>query len=311
MSRIAKVALVVVLCALCLSTFAFGAGHGKNGKMLIGYTGFAPTLIFSYNINKGVEDKCKELGYEYVSLMPAETKAELQVQALDNAVIKGLDGLVIMPVDARALGPSLDAAQAKGIPVVVVDATVNHPSVLAFIGTDNLEAARMAGRYIVDRTKGKGDLLLIGGQVGHPNGDKRAKGVREVCEAAGMKVTFRPTDWDTDRAMQYATDDLQANPKISAVFSAWDPGALAVKQAAKSLGLLDKIIIVGFDGDLANLKAIKAGEITATTRQQPYVMGQAAVEVLKKVFAGSKDYKKEVLIPGEMIDASNVDKYLQ
>ncbi len=147
MGRIGKVTLVVVLCALCLSTFAFGApGHGKNGKMLIGYTGFAPTLIFSYNINKGVEDKCKELGYEFVPLMPAETKAELQVQALDNAVIKGLDGLVIMPIDARALGPSLDAAQAKKIPVVVVDAWVTHPAVLAFIGTDNLDAARMAGR---------------------------------------------------------------------------------------------------------------------------------------------------------------------
>ena len=87
MSRIGKVALVVVLCALCLSSFAFGAGHGKNGKMLIGYTGFAPTLIFSYNINKGVEDKCKELGYEYVSLMPAETKAELQ--AIAAVVIGG------------------------------------------------------------------------------------------------------------------------------------------------------------------------------------------------------------------------------
>ena len=310
MGRIAKMVLVLVLCGLCLSTFAFGAGHGKNGKMLIGYTGFAPTLIFSFNINKGVEDKCKELGYEYVSLMPAETKAELQVQALDNAIIKGLDGLVIMPIDARALGPSLDEAAKRKIPVIVVDATVNHPSVLAFIGTDNLEAARMAGRYIVDKVKGQGELLLIGGQVGHPNGDKRLKGVKDVCEAAGMKVTVRPTDWMTDRAMQYATDDLQSNPRFTAVFSAWDPGALAVKQAAKSLGLLDKLIIVGFDGDMANLKAIKAGEITATARQQPYVMGTSAVEVLKKVFAGSKDYAKEVLIPGEMIDKTNVDKFL-
>ena len=46
MGRIAKMALVLVLCGLCLSTFVFGQGHGKNGKMLIGYTGFAPTLIF-------------------------------------------------------------------------------------------------------------------------------------------------------------------------------------------------------------------------------------------------------------------------
>ena len=311
MKRFGKMVLVLLLCGLCFSTVAFAEGHGKGGKMLIGYTGFAPTLPFSVSISRGVQDKCKELGYEFVVLSPAETKAELQVQALDNAIIKGLDGLVIMPIDARALGPSLDAAQKKGIPVVVVDAVVNHPSVLAFIGTDNLEAARMAGRYIVEKTKAKGDLLLIAGQIGHPNGDKRLKGVKEVCEAAGMKVTVRPTDWMTDRAMQYATDELQANPKISAIFSSWDPGALAVKQAAKSLGLLDKVIIVGFDGDLSALKAIKAGEILATTRQQPYLMGQSGVDVLSKVFAGKKDYLKEVLIPGEMIDKSNVDKYLQ
>jgi len=82
--------------------------------------------------------------------MPSETKAELQVQALDNAVIKGLDGLVIMPIDARPW-TLLDAAQAKGIPVVVVDATVNHPSVKAFIGTDNLEPPGWRAAYMSTR----------------------------------------------------------------------------------------------------------------------------------------------------------------
>jgi ribose transport system substrate-binding protein len=311
MGKIGKLVVVLVLCLLCLSTLAFGAGHGTNGKMLIGYTGFAPTLPFFINLAKGVEDKCKELGYEFIMLSPAETKAELQVQALDNAIIKGLDGLVISPIDARALGPSLDAAQKNGVRVVVVDAVINHPSVLAFIGTDNLEAAKMAGRYIVDKTKAKGDLLLLGGQIGHPNGDKRLKGVKETCEAAGMKVIVRPTDWMTDRAMQYATDELQADPNITAIFSCWDPGALAAKQAAKSLGLLDKVTIVGFDGDQSVFKSIKAGEIVATTRQQPYVMGQKGVEVLSKVFAGRSDFPKEVLIPGEMIDKTNVDQFLQ
>jgi ribose transport system substrate-binding protein len=73
---------------------------------------------------------------------------------------------------------------------------------------------------------------------------------------------------------QITTNVLQANPKISTIFSSWAPGAFAVKQAAKSLGLLNKVIIVGFDGDQSALKAIRAGEILVTTRQQPYVMGQ-------------------------------------
>jgi len=42
MGKIAKMVLVLVLCGLCLSTFAFGAGHGKNGKMLIGLHGLRP-----------------------------------------------------------------------------------------------------------------------------------------------------------------------------------------------------------------------------------------------------------------------------
>jgi ribose transport system substrate-binding protein len=126
-----------------------------------------------------------------------------------------------------------------------------------------------------------------------------------------MKVIVRPTDWDTAKAMQFAQDELQANKNISAIFSCWDPGALAAKQAAKTLGLLDKLIIVGFDGDQSVYRAIKAGEITATARQQPYLMGQEGTELMSKIFAGETDFPKETLVPGEMVDITNVDKYLE
>ena len=73
------------------------------------------------------------------------------MQGLDNAIIKGVDGIVMSPIDARALGNTFDMAQKKGIPIIVIDAPVNHPAVRGFFGTDNLAAAQGAGRYIVEQ----------------------------------------------------------------------------------------------------------------------------------------------------------------
>ena len=124
-----------------------------------------------------------------------------------------------------------------------------------------------------------------------------------------MKVIVRPTDWDTAKAMQFAMDELQADKNMSAIFSCWDPGALAAKQAAKTLGLLDKLIIVGFDGDQSSTAPSRQGRLRP--RQQPYLMGQMGTEMMAKIFAGNGAIPKETLVPGEMVDITNVDKYLK
>jgi len=298
--------IVVALVLFCfVGSFAFASSDKKN-KVIV-YTGMPKTLTFFISLAAGTEAGCKKFGYTYLDLTPPEMDVEMQIHAVENALIKGIDGIVMAPIDARPWKPTFDKAQKMGIPIVVIDAPIDHPAVQSFVGTDNLEAARLGGRYIVDITGAKGELLLIGGEVGHPNGDKRAKGVREVCEAAGMKVTFRPADWNSDKAMQIAQDELSANKKFSVIFSAWDPGALAAKQAAKALGILDDIFIVGFDGNVANYRAIKEGEITATVRQQPFLMGTEGVEIITKIFNGETDFPAEKLIPGQVIDISNVD----
>ena len=209
MKKTGRIVLALLVSSLFVCSLVFAAGGGEGAKSegkrkLIAYTGFAPTLPFFIELGKGVEDKCKELGFDFTNVSPAETKPELQVQGLENAIIKGVDGIVMSPIDARALKNPFDMALKKKIPIIVVDAPVDHPAAIAFFGTDNLAAAQGAGRYIVEKTKAKGDLLLLGGQIGHPNGDKRLKGVKETCEAAGMKVIVRPTDWDTAKAMQFA-----------------------------------------------------------------------------------------------------------
>ena len=177
MKKKCGIVLALFVCGLFVCSLAFATG-GQEGtkaagkKKIIAYTGFAQTLPFFIKLGQGVEDKCKELGFEYLNVSPAETKPELQVEGLDNAIIKGVDGIVMSPIDARALGNTFDMAQKKGIPIIVIDAPVNHPAVRGFFGTDNLAAAQGAGRYIVEKTHAQGDLLLLGGQMATRTGTR-------------------------------------------------------------------------------------------------------------------------------------------
>ena len=126
-------------------------------------------------------------------------------------------------------------------------------------------------------------------------------------ESCGISFASKKKNRYRDEIKLSFVVKLSANRKFSAIFSAWDPGALAAKQAAKALGILDKIFIVGFDGNDANYRAIKEGEITATVRQQPFLMGTEGVDIITKIFNGETDYPAEKLIPGQVIDKTNVD----
>ncbi|MCP4164777.1 MAG: substrate-binding domain-containing protein, partial [Chloroflexi bacterium] len=102
---------------------------------------------------------------------------------------------------------------------------------------------------------------------------------------------------------------LTAHPDISAVFVAFDPGAVAALSAIKAKGMVDDIILVGFDGLPVALKAIKAGEMAATVQQDPARMGAEGVDLALKVIAG-QEVPEFTPIDGVLITIDNVDEFL-
>lgn len=84
---------------------------------------------------------------------------------------------------------------------------------------------------------------------------------------------------------------------------------MSAKAVVKDKGMLDDIVIVGFDGNPANLKAIAAGEIEATVKQDNDLMGYKSVEILLDIING-KSVEDFYPIDGFILDASNVADYL-
>lgn len=303
-------ALLLALVAMSMmSVFAAGTSEVKDtAGTTIAYVGFSNTTPFWITLGNEAEKQAEAMGVSFINLTPTEPDAAMQKNAVDDAINKKVDGIIIGAVDTRAFGDSLSKAEAAGIPVVAVDSGIDHPYISSLCQTDNLGSARVAGSYIVENTT-KGKVLILGGTLGHQTGNARRDGVLQVCEQNGYEVIFRACDWDDAIAYETAVNELNANQDIVSVFAAWDPGALSAVAAAKTVGRLDDLLIVGFDGNPANLKSINAGEQDATIKQDNIKMGQESVKNLVAIING-EPFETYIPVDGFVIDINNVADYI-
>jgi len=290
------------------SVIAVGTvGTAAAEDLRIAYTGYSTDNTFWIGVANAAAEEAKKQGIEFIDMTASSPDSAAQKDAVDRAIDMGVDGIIIGSVDNRAFDASLDAAAAKGIPVVAVDTAIDHSHVSSLVQTDNLAAAGIAGDFITGKVK-DGTVLILGGSAGHQTGNARRDGVKNAAEAAGLDVIFQICDWQDACAFETTTNFLQSNPDIKAIFSAWDPGALAAVSAAKALNKLDDLVIVGFDGNPANLVAIAEGEQTATIKQDNTRMGAESVKNLVSTIKG-EDAPKVVPIDGILITADNVAEF--
>lgn len=296
-----KAAAAATALSLMATTATFAA------DLRIAYTGYSTDNTFWIGVANAAAEEAKAMGVEFIDMTASSPDSAAQKDAVDRAIDMGVDGIIIGSVDNRAFDASLDAAAAKGIPVVAVDTGIDHSHISSLVQTDNLAAAGIAGDFIVSQIEG-GKVLILGGSAGHQTGNARRDGVKNAAEAAGHEVIFHICDWQDACAFETTTNFLQSDPEITAIFSAWDPGALAAVSAAKALGKLDKLVIVGFDGNPANLVAIGEGEQTATIKQDNTRMGAESVRNLLAVIKGEAA-PSVVPIDGILITADNVAEF--
>lgn len=274
----------------------------------IAYTGYSTDNTFWIGVATAAAGEAEAQGIEFIDMTASSPDSAAQKDAVDRAIDMGVDGIIIGSVDNRAFDASLDKAASKGIPVVAVDTAIDHAHVSSLVQTDNLAAAGIAGDYIVSKLGGEGSVLILGGSAGHQTGNARRDGVLTAAEAAGHEVIFQICDWQDACAFETTTNFLQSNPNIKAIFSAWDPGALAAVSASQALGKLDDLVIVGFDGNPANLVAISEGEQSATIKQNNTRMGIESVQNLVSIIKG-QDAPAVVPIDGILITDENVAEF--
>ena len=266
---------------------------------------------FFNQIKQSVEAEGKAKGITIITV-DAKGDSATQVSQIQDLLTRGIKGLIYIPAGATAAGVPVKAAKAAGIPVVNVDRNAPDAPGDTFIATDSVAAARTLGEYVAKETGGKGNVAIIQGQIGTTPEMDRDKGFNEaLAKSPGLKVVGKQASkgWAQDEGFAIAQDMLQRNPDISVFFGRADALALGAAQAVKIANVGHKVMIVGFDGDTAGLKAVRDGGLDATMTQRTQAMGKLALESVTQLIAG-KSVPKEQLQPATLTTKENVTPFI-
>lgn len=135
-----------------------------------------------------------------------------QIQLVQNAVAAGVDGLVLAPLDARALVKPVEEAVAKGIPVVIIDSGLESKKIVSYVATDNYHGGVLAARRLGELLHGQGKIILLRYAVGSESTEQRERGFTET-----MAKEFPRISYLSDSEYAGATSDLAQQKSQSLV----------------------------------------------------------------------------------------------
>lgn len=309
MSRLSRIAAAAsVAAALAVAPQAFAA----DKKITIGVAVANLQADFFNQIKQSTEKYGKEKGITVIAV-DAKGDSATQVSQIQDLITRKIDALIYIPAGATAASVPVKAAKAAGIPVVNVDRNTDDPPGDTFIATDSVAASKALGEWVCKATGGKGKVGIIQGQLGTTPEIDRDNGFNQALSACpGLQVVAKQDSkmWMQDEGFAIAQDMLQKNPEISIFYGRADALALGAAQAVKVSNVDHKVWVIGFDGDVAGLKAVQAGTLDATATQVTQKMGRMAIDSAVKLIKGEKVPPLQ-LQPAALTTKANVAPYIK
>jgi ribose transport system substrate-binding protein len=291
-------------------------------KKKIGFSVYDMQYGFFQDMEKGTKEAAQAAGYDYV-LVDQKSSESTMVAATQDLLNQGISALIISPIKPDAMGPIVDAAKKKGIPVVVNDIGGGGTNYDVIVISDNSKGGVLAAEEMDKLIKGKaGASKKVASITCEPSAvyaARRNQGFEARIKELGYTVVASlSANSKQEEGYKVMKDILSANPDLAGVFSCNDPMAVGAAQAIADAGKsgAKDIFVVGFNADEIALKAIKAGTMAATVQQVPYEMGKMTVDLATKLMNGEKlkydnDKDREIYVPVNLINASNVDTLLK
>ena len=164
---------------------------------------------------------------------------------------------------------------------------------------------------------GSGELAILHGVLGSTAEIQRTQGCQNALkETPGVKVVAEETaNWDETEAFKATQNILAAHPNLKAVFGESDAMGLGAAKAAQQANRHEGMIFTGIDGFPTMFDAVKSGLTQATMAQQPYHMGEIAVDNAIAIMEGqggnipAEQYQDTVLINKDTVDQNDVTKF--
>ncbi|WP_283196389.1 sugar ABC transporter substrate-binding protein [Rhizobium sp. AN80A] len=268
-------------------------------------------------LRHSMEDHAKGLKDVTVNTEDGQGDIAKQQSQVDNFIAAGVDGIVIMLVDADSGAAISKRAAEAGIPIVFVNNAPSNvdslPDKQAFVGSNEEQAGTLETQTVCKMLGGKGTAVIIQGQLGTTGQRGRTKATHDVLaspECKGIEVVEEQTaNWMRTPALDLVTNWLSAGREFDAVIANNDEMALGAIQALKAAGKpMDKVVVGGVDATADALAAMQAGDLDVTVFQNAKGQGVGAIDTVLKLARGEK-VEKKTYIPFELVTKDNLAQY--
>jgi len=182
-----------------------------------------------------------------LTIVSSGQDVEAQIAAMDNMIAKGVDAIILDAATPEAFGAVIKRAADAGIPVISFDNVVTAPEAI-LVNEDQVEFGATMAQDLVDRLKGKGNVVMVNGVPGTSVDQDRQKGAKDVfAKSPDIKIIAElEGDWDSGKAQTVMSDFLATNQKVDAVWV--QGGTPGVIQAFKNA----KVALVPMAGEAEN-----------------------------------------------------------
>jgi simple sugar transport system substrate-binding protein len=275
-----SVALIAVLGIAQLSAAQDSTDRSQLRFVVVSH-GQASDPFWSV-VQKGVEQAGTDMGVTVEYQAPPTFDMVAMAQLIDAAVASAPDGLVVSVPDADALGPSIQAAVAAGIPVITMNSgsdVAEELGALNHVGQTEYEAGLGAGQRMGEA--GVTTAMCVNQEVGNVALDQRCQGFTDGLAESGGTVEVLAVDLtDPTGSQQKIAAALTAAPDTDGILTLGPTGAAPALAALTESGQLGTMNLATFDLSPDVLQAILDGNMLFAIDQQQYLQGYLPIVLL-------------------------------
>lgn len=272
-----------------------------------------PALEFPFfvHMQKELRAEAESLGGITLIETDGENSAPKQTADVEAAIIQGVDGIIISPIDTVAMAPVLQQAVESGIPVITIDRRVDGvEGILSHVGADNVIGGEAQGQLIVDTFPDGATIVNLQGQPGSSPAIDRNAGLHNVIDPvaeaypiiAEQTANFSRTEAVT--VTEAILAGLDTPPDV--IVAANDDMALGALQVVTEQGL--DVAVIGFDALPEALGSVRDGGLLATIEQFPGGQSRGATQALVSYLRDGVEPEAVTLLSPIAITVDNIDQ---
>jgi len=293
---------LLFLFVLCAFLIGCTAANDKK-KLTIAVIPKGTTHEFWKSIHAGSNKAAEELkaqgtDIEVIWKGPLrEDDREQQIQVVEGFAAQGVSGIVLAPLDDRALVRPVADARRAGVPTVIIDSGLQSDEYVSFVATDNRKGGSLAADRMGQLLGGKGKVLMLRYAEGSASTTERETGFVEQIKTKFPEIELISTDQyagATRDTAKRASENLlnRFDDQVQGIFTPNESSTAGMLLALEDIGKAGKVSFVGFDVSQKFIDALNAGQLHGIVVQNPFNMGYLGVKTMVDNLLGRTVEKK-------------------